>query len=321
MKIFGKLFLVLLGLTVGLLIAEFILQLIPKFKLSAYIHKDRDVWGGQELRLHNELGWEIIPNYTGGSRKINSLGMVDKEYPIKKPDNTYRILIIGDSVTGSGFYSEYFENMLNHNSSKINFEVWNCGIRGYNLDQYYTYIKTRVINYEPDCIIVGFCLHDLKEYPLVIVKEKDTLKFYTLKGPIRNKFILNNFLINNSAIYRILYFKINKTLDNFEKRGNELIYLINKICKKEKVKLYFLIFPYLKPQYSKPELREYNTIKRLLNKFDINYIDYHEYMPDNIRYSLRIEEASHVHFNKKGDEIIAEVLYNRLKKAFVLKNN
>ena len=96
-----------------------------------------------------KLRFELKPNYTikfdGYNVRlpkittisINSDGFRDKEYPLEKSKNTFRIIILGDSVT-SGFgvennesYPEILEAKLNALNNGINYEVLNFGVWGY----------------------------------------------------------------------------------------------------------------------------------------------------------------------------------------------
>ena len=74
-----------------------------------------------------ELVYENKPNfkYYDGKEWVNltnSLGLMDREYPLNKSNNTFRILALGDSVT-EGYllpspeaaYSKQLEKMLNNN--------------------------------------------------------------------------------------------------------------------------------------------------------------------------------------------------------------
>ena len=71
---------------------------------------------------------------------LNSLGYRDFEYSQERPKNTFRILVMGDSMTfGSGIdkisdtYPKKLEVLLNK-GSKQKFEVINIAYPGYNTD-------------------------------------------------------------------------------------------------------------------------------------------------------------------------------------------
>ena len=82
-------------------------------------------------------GW-----FAGVPVRINNLGFRDpREYPLEKPPGTFRILVLGDSVTfghGSLYETTYpylLEQRLKQWRPSVNWQVWNLGVPGYNTRQ------------------------------------------------------------------------------------------------------------------------------------------------------------------------------------------
>lgn len=101
--------------------------------------------------------------------KLNTLGHRDKEFSIETPDNTYRILTIGDSLTwGEGIqdinaiYTEILEKKLNTWSTDTRYEVLNVSEKGWNVQQYLDALKEKGLSYHPDLVILGFYLNDIE---------------------------------------------------------------------------------------------------------------------------------------------------------------
>ena len=123
---------------------------------------------GQSSNL--KLSQELKPNSKGHLRgsyvKINSQGLRDYEYLLQKPNNTFRIAVIGDSYTfGWGVnlpdtYPKILEKKLNQNFN-INYEVINFGVPGYNLVMYKEILEKKVLKYDPDLIIIGLLDGDI----------------------------------------------------------------------------------------------------------------------------------------------------------------
>ena len=131
-----------------------------------------------------ELGHEHVPNRRGKLMgvdvEINSQGLRDYEYPLTKEPGTYRILVVGDSMTfgwGASFedtYAKILERMLNEKRPKMKnrpqsitrYEVINTGVGNYNTVQEFTYFKEIGIKYDPDMVILGFYLNDAEETPV-----------------------------------------------------------------------------------------------------------------------------------------------------------
>ena len=87
-------------------IVEFLLFLIVGLVLLEPVLKLAGVADEENYLLDDKIGWKPVPNRSatfrgeGYSRyKINSLGMRDKERTIAKPPNTFRIAVIGCSMT------------------------------------------------------------------------------------------------------------------------------------------------------------------------------------------------------------------------------
>ncbi len=117
---------------------------------------------------------EFIQNNTfvlfGSAIDINSFGLRDYEYSFEKPNGAFRIVVIGDSFTfGQGIllndtYVKQLESRLNQNSSR-KYEVINFGFPGYNVLQEYELLKTRVFDFDPDMIILGYFPNDPEFIP------------------------------------------------------------------------------------------------------------------------------------------------------------
>lgn len=115
-------------------------------------------------------------NYThrtfGHKFTTNGLGFRGKGFSLKKPNDTFRILIFGDSITfgvaiaDEQRYSNLLEEMLNlyfqefENHRKI--EVLNFGMPGYAVDQEHDLMKAILKLVECDLIIVGIIPDDFK---------------------------------------------------------------------------------------------------------------------------------------------------------------
>lgn len=105
--------------------------------------------------------WDIL--YT-----INSLGLRDKEYPIDKQAQTYRVLITGDSFT-EGFGVEdndIFVNKLEvylNQTFDYNFEVINVGVSSWSATPEYLYLKNYGLQLSPDLVVLVATISDFSD--------------------------------------------------------------------------------------------------------------------------------------------------------------
>lgn len=92
---------------------------------------------------------------------VNSQGHRDDEVPMEKPEDTFRILLLGDSFTvGANVYEEQaypqvLEELLNARSSQ-KIEVVNTGVGGWEPFMYAQYYEHYGRQYDPDLILIGF---------------------------------------------------------------------------------------------------------------------------------------------------------------------
>jgi hypothetical protein len=162
---FGILF---IAFIFSLIAGELILRYLPKkTSTQKYFHK-------LACEYDPLLGWRKIPNGRGKhvteeyniTEIFNSRGQRGPEYPYKKKDNEYRILILGDSFT-EGFtvkfhqlFSEVLKKILNMRGDRY-YEVINVGTGGYSTDQEFLFFQHEGKKYNPDLTIVMFYINDV----------------------------------------------------------------------------------------------------------------------------------------------------------------
>src|SRR5262245_43175639 len=130
------------------------------FKLynSPYYRNDETLgWRPREkvFGVHNQEG-SFATTF-----RTNSRGLRDREYSIEKPNGMTRIVVIGDSFTwgwGVGdqeIYTEILEASLKRA------EVINLGVTAFDTSQEFRYLEVEGMKYEPDIVLLGFCLNDI----------------------------------------------------------------------------------------------------------------------------------------------------------------
>ncbi|MFH1655983.1 MAG: hypothetical protein ABH954_05185 [Candidatus Omnitrophota bacterium] len=104
-------------------------------------------------------------------RKTNALGLIGEEISVRKPENVFRILVLGDSFTealqveeGKNF-CEQLQQLLNQDStsSEKKYQVLNAGISGYSPISEYLYLKRELIKLNPDLVILQLFANDIFE--------------------------------------------------------------------------------------------------------------------------------------------------------------
>jgi hypothetical protein len=115
-------------------------------------------------------GQRLAPGYTGWFAgvpvRINNLGLRDDhDATLDKRRNTFRVLVLGDSVTfGHGSVHTYpalLEELLKRWRPDVDFQVWNAAVPGYNTSQELAQLLEQGPAFRPDLVIVGFFENDL----------------------------------------------------------------------------------------------------------------------------------------------------------------
>jgi len=97
---------------------------------------------------------------------FNEHGVRGPVFPKEKGEGVFRIACVGDSFTfgmgaeEEGTWPAQLQRSLDHFLPEHEFEVWNFGVAGYDGLQEYEYLRTRVMQFEPDLILIGYYIND-----------------------------------------------------------------------------------------------------------------------------------------------------------------
>lgn len=118
---------------------------------------------GIRKNIANVKGRMIKDEYRHNFR-TNSQGFRgQREYAIEKPQGTYRVAVLGDSVTlGHGVEDEEtFSAVLEKNLSRTRpAEVINMGVSGYGTSEELIQLREVALKYDPDLVILGYFPND-----------------------------------------------------------------------------------------------------------------------------------------------------------------
>jgi len=189
---------------------------------------------------------------------INSKGLRDYKYSYKRSNNSFRILVLGDSFTfGMGVsldntFPKVLEKKLNNGSIDIKYEVINSGVPAYSTYQELGFLKKQGLMYNPDIIILAFYHNDIPENNPILMQNYAKYRYQFLTyNFVRDKVInIINRLKNQDSLLPI-------NLDNFrtfsrqyskEMEGNWILtkkYLkdVNRISKRRNISLVLINIP------------------------------------------------------------------------------
>lgn len=113
------------------------------------------------VRVTDARLYGLNPKHPG----ISSLGFRNREIVLPKPPNTYRVVVIGDSVAyGTGVpRSEAFPQRMHRLLAQrgLGIEVINCGVPGYSTYNEVELYRNIAARLQPDLVVLAFCLNDI----------------------------------------------------------------------------------------------------------------------------------------------------------------
>lgn len=166
MKLLRTLFLVSIGVVVGCAISEVVCrvsELAPEIAMLEVSNID----GEFESSLNPELMY--IPR--ASARMNNSYGIKSPEISLVKPIDTFRIVLLGDSI-GYGYCplqpltipelitSHMQEFLSQHTNIGKRIEVVNLSVSGYETRQEVAFFEEKGMPLDPDLVVLLYCLND-----------------------------------------------------------------------------------------------------------------------------------------------------------------
>lgn len=126
-----------------------------QYSLFSYITPDN-----QRFIRHHYLNYALNPQYRRGKTYHNSFGYRNKEFTLKKPQEIFRIVVLGGSTVytiavddNEKTFTAILENILKNKYGYKNVEVINAGIGGYNSWETLLNLQFKVLDIEPDLVI------------------------------------------------------------------------------------------------------------------------------------------------------------------------
>jgi len=334
-KYMGHVLILSISFIFSLLVGELLVRLVF-YKSMDF---DMEMWKyATKIKILSDdpqIGHEHRPNrrefLMGVEVTTNSFGLRDDEITLKKPINTYRIIMLGDSITmgwgvaQSQLYPTQLEKMLstpqmNNFPSSTHYEVLNLGVGNYNTVQEVASLRKKGLQFTPDMILLGYFINDAE--------------------PIQKAKV--SFLIENSYLYAFLasrlkavflggsklnYEKYYKSLYKDDQVGWQAAKIalaeLVEIGKKQNIPILMFIIPELHDlSDTYPFLDVHNKLVTLGRKLGLTVIDlfpvFHNYSPEK---ELWVS-ASDAHHNGLAQSMIAKGIYNTLirSKIFLTHN-
>ncbi len=138
-----------------------------------YLHRNLGKYPKKDPILHHALVpnavLERIKDEFAVTYRINSLGLRNEEFSIEKPQDTFRVLMLGDSYTfGIGVeieetFAKQLEKRLNAAGGPKKIEVINAGVSSYSPIIEYLFLVHKGLSYQPDLVILNYDISDVQD--------------------------------------------------------------------------------------------------------------------------------------------------------------
>jgi len=149
--------------------------------------------------IPNKVGHEHMWNDQGKTEiRINALGFRGKEIPALKPEGTFRILFLGDSIAlGGGVPEEsIFVDRVGHALAAIpnpRYEVVNAGVGGVGLMEEEQTLEASGMEIQPDLVVLCWYLNDARPpagFPEEYVYRNPVIKWINEKEFLKRSYLV-----------------------------------------------------------------------------------------------------------------------------------
>jgi len=240
---------------------------------------------------------------------INSDGFRDQEYSTSEPNDTQRIIALGDSVTfgwgvnQSDTWPKQLKQKLN-NGSETKVQILNFGVWGYNTTEEVEMLEEKGLDYSPDKVILQYHRNDainktrikeLKKDYAPEIREKYSDQNIS-EDRIRNK--INKFIYSKEASERSMKPPKKSMADVRKSLGN-----LNRLSERNGFSVYIFGWPV--------DNRRSEYLSKVSDRYNFTYIETQEVLQGKYDIKTRTSEykVQDGHPNARGHSIITEQVF------------
>ena len=129
---------------------------------------------GKCYRPSLTLGYEPRP----GTCQFNDAGFEAPGYKMDKPPGTFRVLVLGDSLSAGQAWVRYAETKLRAAAPGKRIELWNGGIPGFDTCSELRMLQERGWAVKPDLVLLQFCVNDFTVTATVVPGEDGAVQYF-----------------------------------------------------------------------------------------------------------------------------------------------
>jgi lysophospholipase L1-like esterase len=267
-----------------------------------------------------------------GEYRINSFGLRNKEFPVRKPSGVFRIICLGNSNTFGWkqpepeAYPRQLQEWFDKSHPPRNIQVINAGITGYSSHQGRIFLETEISRLQPDLVLVNCGWNDLLPAKFGIPDKQQKLPPQWMLN-IQDR-------LSETRLYQLLKSfwlagfsrpeEIKKGIPrvSFEDFQGNLIE-IGDFCRKNDIRVVFLTNPIasLEAFWGPGKISKTHVINQAYNQAIKDLAESHGFKVLDIaglffnRKDLYEDgKADFIHYNDQGHKLIARTIYEYLQR-------
>jgi lysophospholipase L1-like esterase len=258
-----------------------------------------------------------IESHKGEYRNLE--GFRDYQHEIVKPNNTFRIIALGDSFTEGAWvpindtWPKRLEMKLNQLNFSRKFEVFNFGKGGAGTLEEVELFKEKGLKYNPDMVILLFYPNDWENSIQIKTKTWELWQMYK-NGSFKFSAIVEKKIKELNAseedVSRLVYYvAISKFWDYVNQKGLENVWKENvesplkeliDICRQRKIELVVVSIDLTESMIK----NQHELLNNFLLKYEVPFLDVTPYFPWE-KNELRVPD---MHLSEKGHELLSTKL-------------
>jgi lysophospholipase L1-like esterase len=284
-----KIAVLIVSLIAGLCIAEIAARVAGLAPAMIRVQRGRF-----RLSENPKLGYEPVPMTYSGNLSLlhhyrgssNRLGFRDRDHDEIKPTGTYRVIVLGDSIADGIFIPEYkdtfpaiIEASLREAGHAV--EIINMSVSGYNTSQEVEILKEKGLQFQPDLVLVAYCLNDIMRVDGGILE--------ALMAEERAHATVNRYrfqLLHRSALFRFFKYvvfpysssEISSDQDGYTKELSENTVPdsfagLSQLAEDHAFDVLIVVFPNFRQLTPYPFLSEHSKVRKLAEGNGFRYLD------------------------------------------------
>jgi lysophospholipase L1-like esterase len=200
----SRIFLVILAIAVSLAAGEVFIRITGAAPQVGVTSHER-----YRLSSNLKIAYEPVGGFRIGTDKSNALGYRGPLYDVTKPLHTFRVAVIGDSISEGLLVMDYkqtYPAILEQElqNKNVQTQVMDFGVNGYNTMQEVETLKEKGMQFHPDLILLQYSLND------TFGDDGSLLASLLNKAKGQNYIerVWDNPLLVHSALYRFIKYRV-----------------------------------------------------------------------------------------------------------------